>query len=132
MPEELKELVASDLRPIGDKIIVKPLRPEEISKGGIIIPDSVKKPPLVGYVLAAGPGRHSELGTLLPMEVKAGDKIFYSRFAGTQVQASDAEPVILMCVDDVLAVYEPGDRHKYCACDCANQKPQMQTMEPGR
>lgn len=104
-----------NLRPVGDNLIVKPLNPEQVSKGGIIIPESAQNPPLMGVVLAAGTGRHSETGQLIPMEVQAGDKVVFNNFAGSKVRINQGEePIIVMNVFDVLAVIEPGKKH--CAC----------------
>lgn len=104
------------IRPVGDKLLVRPDRPDAISKGGIFIPDNAKEKPLMGTVISAGPGRTSETGVLLPNPVKEGDRILYNRFAGNEIKfgiARDEDPVILMSQDDVMAILERGDP---CSC----------------
>ena len=103
----------NSLIPIADKLMVRPLNNESRTKTGIIIPDSAKNPMLIGEVLAAGPGRHSETGKLIPMEVKAGDTVFYGRYAGSEVKTSTDQLVILMAVDDVLARIEKQDAPRF-------------------
>lgn len=95
-----------DVRPVGDKVLVRPLSPEERTRGGLIIPDSATRHPLAGHVLAVGAGRVSAQGVLLPVNVKPGDLVFYNRHAGTAVKTGDEDVVLLMCLDDVLAVAE--------------------------
>jgi len=105
-----------ELQPVGDKIMVKPLKAEKITKGGIHIPDTAKRPPLMGLVLAAGPGRHSEAGTLIESPVKAGQRVVFHRFSGTEINDTDDNTVILMTTDDVLAIIESPPSSKCCLC----------------
>lgn len=93
-----------DFRPIGDKILVRPLSPEERSRGGIIIPDSAVRHPMAGFVVAVGSGRVSPQGVLIPIPVAVGDLVFFGRYAGTAVKTGDEEAVVIMCIDDVLGV----------------------------
>jgi len=96
-----------NLIPIGDNIIVRPLPREKKLASGLIIPDSAKRPPMIGDVLAAGPGRHTETGALIQNPVKAGDRVAFHRFAGTEVKVREnEEPVVIMSMHDVLAVIE--------------------------
>ncbi len=91
------------LKPLGDRIVVTPTEAEEVTKGGIVLPDTAKERPREGEVIAVGTGKVLETGTLVPMEVKVGDKVIYSKYGGTEVRIGSEEYVILR-QDDVLAV----------------------------
>ena len=93
------------LKPLGDRIVIKPTEAEEVTKGGIVLPDAAKERPQEGEVIAVGTGKVLETGAKIPMEVKVGDKIIYSRYGGTEVKIGGEEYVILR-QDDVLAVSE--------------------------
>jgi chaperonin GroES len=93
------------VRPLHDRLIVKRLEEEEKTKGGIIIPDTAKEKPVEGKVIAAGKGRIKDDGTILPMEVKKGDRILFAKYGGTEVKI-DGEEHLIMREDDVLAVIE--------------------------
>ena len=83
------------LRPLGDRVVVKPGEEEEVTKGGIVLPDTAKRRPREGEVLAVGPGRMLDNGQRAPMEVSVGDVVVYSEFGGTEVKVADEEYVIL-------------------------------------
>ena len=93
------------IQPLGDRVLVEPVKEDEIKKGGIIIPDTAKEKPQEGKVVAVGPGRLDEDGKRIPMEVKKGDRILMGKYAGTEVKI-DGEEHIIMREDDVLAVIE--------------------------
>ena len=93
------------VRPLHDRIIVKRVEEELKSKGGIIIPDTAKEKPIEGKVLAVGEGKVRKDGTKLPMEVKVGDRILFTTYAGTEVKV-DGEEHLIMKEEDVLAVLE--------------------------
>ena len=93
------------LRPLHDRLIVKRLAEDEVSKGGIIIPDSAKEKPQRGEVIAVGKGKISEDGTVRPLDVKAGDTVLFGKYAGTEVKI-ETEDRLIMKEDDVLAVIE--------------------------
>jgi chaperonin GroES len=93
------------VRPLHDRIIVKRLEEEEKTKGGIIIPDTAKEKPFEGRVIAVGDGRIKDDGTKIPMELKKGDRILFSKYAGTDIKI-DGEEHLIMKEDDVLAVIE--------------------------
>src|SRR6516225_1827 len=93
------------LRPLGDKIVVKPMEAAETVKGGIIIPDSAKEKPQEAEVVAVGPGKIDDNGKRAPMDVKAGDKILYSKYGGTEFKMNDEE-LLILSQDDILAVVE--------------------------
>lgn len=90
------------LRPLGDRIIVKGTSAREVSRGGIVLPDSAQEKPTEGEVVAVGPGRVLDNGQTAPIEVKAGDKIVYQKYGGTEVKV-DGEDYIILRQDDVLA-----------------------------
>ena len=91
------------IRPLQDRLIVKRLDGEETSKGGIIIPDSAKEKPSEGEVVAVGNGKVRDDGTVQPLDVKAGDKSLFSKWAGTEVKV-DGEDLLIMREEDVLGV----------------------------
>ena len=93
------------IRPLQDRIIVKRIEEEETSKGGIIIPDSAKEKPQEGKVIAAGKGKIGEDGKVQPLDVKKGDKVLFSKYAGTEVNIEGDEHLIIR-EDDVLGVVE--------------------------
>ncbi len=93
------------LRPLQDRILVQRVAEETKTKGGIIIPDTAKEKPIEGEVVATGPGKVSAEGKLLPLEVKAGDKILFGRYGGTDVKIEGAE-YLIMREDDVLGIIE--------------------------
>lgn len=93
------------IRPLNDRILVKRLEEEEKTKGGIIIPDSAKEKPAEGKVVAVGQGKHNDKGDLIPMQLKEGDRILFSKYGGTDVKL-DGEDYLIMREDDVLGVVE--------------------------
>ena len=93
------------IRPLQDRIIVRRIEEEETSKGGIIIPDSAKEKPQEGKVIAAGKGKIGEDGKVQPLDVKKGDKVLFSKYAGTEVNIEGDEHLIIR-EDDVLGVVE--------------------------
>ena len=93
------------LRPLHDRLIVKRLAEDDVSKGGIIIPDSAKEKPQRGEVIAVGKGKIAEDGTVRPLDVKAGDTVLFGKYAGTEVKI-ETEDRLIMREDDVHAVVE--------------------------
>jgi chaperonin GroES len=93
------------IRPLQDRIIVKRVDEEETTKGGIIIPDSAKEKPQEGKVIAVGKGKVNEDGKLQPLDVKKGDKVLFSKYAGTEINIEGTEHLIIR-EDDVLGVVE--------------------------
>jgi chaperonin GroES len=93
------------IRPLGDRILVKRIKEEEKTKGGIIIPDTAKEKPQEGKVVAVGKGKMTEDGKLLVPDVKAGDKILFGKYAGSEVKLEGEEHLILR-EDDILGVLE--------------------------
>ena len=93
------------LKPLDDRIVIRPTEAEEVTKGGIVLPDAAKERPQEGEVIAVGTGKVLETGAKIPMEVKVGDKIIYSKYGGTEIKIGGEEYVILR-QDDVLAISE--------------------------
>lgn len=92
------------VRPLGDRVLVKPLDQDETkTKGGIIIPDSAKEKPMEGEVVAIGTGKRDETGKVHPLEVKKGDKVLYSKYGGTEVNI-DGQKCLIMREDDILGI----------------------------
>ena len=94
--------MAVKLQPLADRLVVKPIEKEEVTKGGIVLPDTVKEKPQEGKVVAVGPGRLSEDGTRIAMDVKVGDVVIYAKYGGTEIKIEDEELVILR-ESDILA-----------------------------
>jgi len=91
------------VKPLGDRILVKRVEPQESKKGGIIIPDTAKEKPMEGKVIAVGQGKTDENGKRIPMEVKAGDRVLIGKYAGTEFKMDDDEHVIVR-EDEVLGI----------------------------
>ena len=100
--------MAISLKPLGDRVVVKPMEGEERTKGGIILPDTAKEKPQEGKVLAVGPGRLTEDGKRMPMDVKVGDVVLYVKYGGTEIKVG-AEDYLILRESDVLAKVV-GDR----------------------
>jgi len=96
--------VVTKMKPLGDRVVVRPMSEEEVTKGGIILPDTAKERPQRGEIIAAGPGRLDENGKRIAMEVKKGDKVIYAKYAGTEVKENDEELLILR-ESDILAKF---------------------------
>ncbi len=96
--------MATSVRPLHDRVIVKRTEEEEKSKGGIIIPDTAKEKPQEGQVVSVGAGRHED-GKVIALDVKAGDRILFSKYAGTEIKLDDVEHLI-MREDDILGIIE--------------------------
>jgi chaperonin GroES len=91
------------VKPLGDRILVERLEEEEKTKGGIIIPDTAKEKPIQGKVVAVGKGRLAKDGKLIPLDVKAGDRVLFGKYSGTEVKI-DGEEKLIMREDDVLGI----------------------------
>jgi chaperonin GroES len=95
------------LRPLGDRVVVKPLAREEVTRSGIVLPDTAKEKPQQGEVLAVGPGRTLETGERVVPEVKTGDRVLFARYSGTEFKLEQDELLILR-ESDVLAIVLNG------------------------
>jgi chaperonin GroES len=94
-----------NLRPLADRIVVEPSEQEEVTAGGIILPETAKEKPQQGMVIAAGLGRLDEDGERIVMEVKVGDKVLYAKYSGTEIKV-DAKKVLILRESDILAIVE--------------------------
>ncbi len=96
----------SKLKPLGSRVVVKPLEREEMTKSGIVLPDTSKEKPQEGKVLSVGPGdRHPDTGERIPVELKVGERILFQKYAGTEFKLDDVE-LLILAEKDVLAVIE--------------------------
>jgi chaperonin GroES len=93
------------LKPLEDRIVVEPLEAEQVTASGLVIPDTAKEKPQEGKVLAVGPGRFDDKGARVPVDVKVGDVVLYSKYGGTEVKYSGEEYLVLSA-RDVLAIIE--------------------------
>ena len=91
------------IKPLGDRVIVKPLEAEEKTKGGLFLPDTAKEKPIEGIVVAAGPGKVTEEGKEIKMTVKTGDKVLYGKYSGTEVNL-DGEEYLIMRENDIFGI----------------------------
>ena len=94
-----------NIKPIGARVLVKTLEQEEVTKGGIVLPDTAKEKPQEGEVISVGPGAKDESGKRIAMDVKKGDKVLYSKYSGTEVKINGEEHLIIR-ESDVLAIIE--------------------------
>ena len=94
--------MAMNLKPLADRVIVKPTVKEEVTKGGIVLPDTAKEKPQEGEVLAVGPGKLADDGSRIEMEIKKGDKVIYAKYAGTEWK-QDGEEYLILRESDILA-----------------------------
>lgn len=94
-----------NLKPLNDRVLVKRLEGEEVTAGGIIIPDTAKEKPMRGEIVAAGPGKTDDSGKTIAMTVKAGDIVLFNKYAGTEIKIDGSEHLV-MREDDILAIIE--------------------------
>lgn len=99
----MSQATAKAIRPLGDRLVVKPLEREEMTKSGIVLPDTAKEKPQQGTVIAAGPGKVLDNGERQPMEVKEGEVILFAKYAGTEFTL-DGEDVLILRESDVLGI----------------------------
>lgn len=93
------------VRPLNDRVLVVRVEEEQTTKGGIIIPDTAKEKPMEGKIVAAGPGKLTEKGKRVPMELKTGDRVLFSKYAGTEIKIDGVEH-LFMREDDILGVIQ--------------------------
>ncbi len=93
------------IRPLGERVVIKPLPSEEVTKGGIVIPDTAKEKPQEGEVVAVGSGRLLDNGTRVPIDLKVGERVLFSKYAGNEVKINDVEYLIMRDAD-ILGVIE--------------------------
>ena len=93
-----------EIKPLGDRIVIKPLEAESKTKGGILLPDTAKEKPQEGKVVAIGKGKTLENGTTQAPEVKVGDKVLYGKYSGNEITTKDGEELLIMREEDILAI----------------------------
>ena len=98
-------------RPLHDRVVVKRLEEEELTAGGIIIPDTAQEKPMEGSVIAVGPGLRSDDGKITPLDVKSGDRILFGKWSGTEVKI-DGEELLIMKESDIMGIIESGKKKK--------------------
>ena len=101
-------------RPLHDRVVIRRIEAEEKSVGGIIIPDTAKEKPQQGEVIAVGPGGRDESGKLIPIDVKAGDRVLFGKWSGTEVKM-DGEELLIMKESDIMGIVEQGATVKAAA-----------------
>jgi len=102
-----ERVMAIGLRPLDDRVVVRPLAREEVTKSGIVLPDTAKEKPQQGEVVSVGPGRVADDGKRVAMELKAGDRVLFAKYSGTEFKHEDDELLILR-ESDVLAIVDNG------------------------
>ncbi len=93
------------IKPLGDRVVVKPIEQEEVTAGGIVLPDTAKEKPQKGEILAVGPGTRNDAGERVALDVKVGDTVLYAKYAGTEIKL-DGEKILVMRESDILAIIE--------------------------
>jgi chaperonin GroES len=97
--------MASNLKPLGDRVVIEPTPKEEVTKSGIVLPDTAKEKPQEGMIVAIGQGRRDEKGERIAMDVKVGDKVLYAKYAGTEFK-QDGKEYLILSEKDILAIIE--------------------------
>jgi len=93
-----------DIKPLADRIIVRPLEAQEKTKGGILLPETAKEKPQEGKIVAVGKGKVLESGQVQALEVKVGDRVLYGKYSGTEITTKDGEELLIMREEDILAI----------------------------
>ena len=94
------------IKPLADRIVVKPMEAEEVTKGGIVLPDTAKEKPQEGKIVAVGKGKVLDSGEIQKLEVKVGDRILYGKYSGTEINTKEGEELLIMREEDILAIVE--------------------------
>ena len=93
------------IKPLGNRVVVEPIEQEEVTAGGIVLPETAKEKPQKGVILSVGPGDRDEEGKRIPMDVKAGDTVLYAKYAGTEIKV-DNKKLLILRESDLLAIVE--------------------------
>jgi chaperonin GroES len=93
-----------DIKPLGDRVVIKPLEAENKTKGGIVLPDTAKEKPQEGKVVAVGKGKVLDSGSVQTPEVKVGDRVLYGKYSGNEITTKDGEELLIMREEDILAI----------------------------
>ena len=97
--------MALSLKPLGDRVVVEPIEQDDVTSGGIMLPDTAKEKPQKGKILAAGPGNRNDAGERIALDVSVGDTVLYAKYAGTEIKL-DGEKVLVLRESDILAIVE--------------------------
>ena len=97
--------MALSLKPLGDRVVVEPIEQDEVTSGGIMLPDTAKEKPQKGKILAAGPGNRNDAGERIALDVSVGDTVLYAKYAGTEIKL-DGDKVLVLRESDILAIVE--------------------------
>jgi chaperonin GroES len=97
--------MALKLKPLGDRLVVKPLESEEVTASGIVLPETAKEKPQKGEVLSVGPGARDDEGKRIAMDVRVGDKVLFAKYAGTEIKM-DSDKLLILRESDILAILE--------------------------
>ena len=92
------------LQPLGDRVVIKPLKAEEKTRGGILLPDTAKEKPQEGEIVAVGRGRVLDNGSVQALEVKVGDRVLYGKYSGSEIKSKDDEDLIIMKEEEILVI----------------------------
>jgi chaperonin GroES len=95
--------MAINFKPLGNRVLVEPIEQDEITAGGIVLPDTAKEKPQQGMILAVGPGAHDEDGKRIPLDVAKGDKVLFAKYSGTEIKV-DGKKYLILREDDILAI----------------------------
>jgi chaperonin GroES len=97
--------MALSLKPLGNRVVIDPIEQEEVTAGGIVLPETAKEKPQQGLIVAAGPGDRDEDGKRIPMDVKTGDKVLFAKYAGTEMKL-DGKKLLILRETDILGIVE--------------------------
>lgn len=97
--------MALNLKPLGNRVVVEPIEQEEVTAGGIVLPETAKEKPQQGVILAIGPGARDEDGDRIAMDVAVGDKVLYAKYSGTEIKV-EGKKLLILREDDILAIIE--------------------------
>ena len=97
--------MALSLKPLGDRVVVEPIEQDEVTSGGIMLPDTAKEKPQRGKILAAGPGNRNDAGERIALDVSVGDTVLYAKYAGTEIKL-DGDKVLVLRESDILAIVD--------------------------
>jgi chaperonin GroES len=95
--------MSMSLKPLGNRVVIKPIEQEDITSGGIVLPETAKEKPQKGTIISVGPGERDEDGKYIPMDVKEGDKVLFAKYAGTEIKV-DGDKLLILKESDILAI----------------------------
>jgi chaperonin GroES len=97
--------MSNSLKPLGSRVVIEPVEQDEVTAGGIVLPETAKEKPQKGIILSVGPGDRDEGGKRIPMDVKVGDTVLYAKYAGTEIKV-EGKKLLILKESDVLAIFE--------------------------